>query len=232
MENEALKGKTIVITGTSKGIGKETARLLKEAGANIAAGSRRSELKVDTAYIEMPLDVTNESSVNAFCKQAIAHFGKVDVLINCAGTGVFDSITESVTKDFDEMIAVNLRGTYLMCKHIGKHMEQQGSGHILNMISIAGKTALAGGGGYSASKFGLLGLTKVLQLELRQKGVQVTAVLPGAVSSTFWENIDPKPDLAAMIPTETVAKHVLHAINQPPGAYIDELTIMPPLGIL
>jgi 3-oxoacyl-[acyl-carrier protein] reductase len=111
-------------------------------------------------------------------------------------------------------------------------MVEQGSGHILNLVSIAGTTALPGCGGYSSSKFGLLGLTKVLQVELRQKGIQVTAVLPGAVSSDFWEKIDPKPDMTNMIPTETVAQHLVFLINQPPGAHIDEITIMPPLGIL
>jgi 3-oxoacyl-[acyl-carrier protein] reductase len=77
-----------------------------------------------------------------------------------------------------------------------------------------------------------LGLTKVLQAELRQKGVQVTAVLPGAVNSSFWDKIEPKPDLSKMIPTETVAKHLLYLITQPLGAFVDEITIMPPLGIL
>lgn len=232
MADQVLKGKTVVITGASKGIGKETANLFKKNGANIAAGSRSSQMQLDETYLEMPLDVTNESSVRAFCERAIAQFGSIDVLINCAGTGKFASVNESSTNDFDDMIAVNLRGSYLMCKYIGRQMEKQGNGHMINMISVAGKTALAGGGGYTASKFGLLGLTKVLQVELRQKGIQVTAILPGAVSSTFWDHINPKPELGSMIPVETVAEHVLHTINQPPGAFIDELTIMPPLGIL
>ncbi|SIR36347.1 SDR family oxidoreductase [Domibacillus enclensis] len=230
--NQLLKGKTIVVTGASKGIGRETVHLLRKYGANVAAGSRGSQMNVSETYLEMPLDVKNESSVRAFCERVIDQFGSIDVLVNCAGTGTFASVTGSSTEDFDEMIAVNLRGSYLMCKYIGGHMEEKGSGHIINMISIAGKAALAGGGGYSASKFGLLGLTKVLQAELRQKGVQVTAILPGAVNSTFWDHIDSKPDLSQMIPVQTVAEHIVHTINQPPGAFIDELTIMPPLGIL
>nr|WP_169829350.1 SDR family oxidoreductase [Domibacillus antri] len=232
MTRISLKGKTVAITGSSKGIGKETAALLNEHGANLVLGSRSSQLNVSETILEMPLDVKSEASVKSFYERAAAQFGTIDVLINSAGVGTFSSVLESSTEDFDEMIAVNLRGTYLTSKYFGQHMAQQRQGHIVNLISIAGTTALAGGGAYSASKFGVHGLTKVLQIELRQKGVQVTSVLPGAVSSSFWDGIDPKPELSNMIPVKTVAEHLLHIIHQPSGAYLDELTIMPPLGIL
>ncbi|WP_274856888.1 SDR family oxidoreductase [Bacillus methanolicus] len=233
MENkEQLKGKTIVITGSSKGIGKETALLLKDRGANLVLGSRSNIEKVSENLLELPLDVKSEQSVKEFYERAVKHFGTIDVLINCAGVGMFANTIDLSTDDFDQMISVNLRGTYLTCKYFGKHMAEQGIGQIINLVSIAGTTALPGCGGYSASKFGVLGLTKVLQLELRQKGVQVTGVIPGAVSSSFWENIEPKPDISKMIPAVTVAKHLLYLITQPSGAFVDEITIMPPLGIL
>jgi 3-oxoacyl-[acyl-carrier protein] reductase len=230
--NLLLKGKNIAITGASKGIGKETARLLKELGANLVLGSRSSKEIVSENVLEMFLDVTNEESVKGFCERAINHFGTIDILINSAGVGTFSSVIDSSVQDFDQMMNVNLRGTYLTCKHFGKHMVEESNGHILNLVSIVGTTALSGCGGYSASKFGVLGLTRVLQVELRQKGVQVTAVLPGAVNSEFWEHIEPKPDTSNMIPVETVANHIIYIINQPAGAYIDEITIMPPRGIL
>lgn len=233
MESYAqLKDKTIVITGSSKGIGKETALLLKPLGVKLVLGSRSNEVKINKNILELPLDVTNEESVKNFFKNTINHFGTVDTLINCAGVGVFSNILDLSTNDFDRMISVNLRGTYLTTKYFGKHMVKQKRGHILNLVSIAGTTALPGCAGYSASKFGLLGFTKVLQAELRSKGVQVTAVIPGAVSSSFWEHIESKPDMSRMIPTEVVAKHLLYLINQPDGAFVDEITIMPPLGIL
>jgi 3-oxoacyl-[acyl-carrier protein] reductase len=230
--NLQLARKTIAITGSSKGIGKETATLLQSLGANLVLGSRSNNDNLSENVLSLPLDVTNEQSVKNFYERAVQQFGTVDVLINSAGVGVFESIIDSSTDDFDQMLSVNLKGTYLTCKYFGKHMAEQGKGQIINLVSIAGTTALPGCGGYSASKFGVLGLTKVLQAELRQKGVQVTAVLPGAVSSSFWEKIEPKPDMLNMIPTETVAKHLLYLINQPSGAFVDEITIMPPLGIL
>jgi 3-oxoacyl-[acyl-carrier protein] reductase len=230
--NFQFEGKTIVITGSSKGIGKETANLIQDFGGNLVLGSRSNKENISTNVLELPLDVTSEQSVKQFYERAINHFGTVDVLINSAGVGMFQNVIDSSTDDFKQMLSVNLLGTYLTCKYFGKHMGEQGKGHILNIASIAGTTALEGCGGYSASKFGVLGFTKVLQLELRQKGVQVTSVIPGAVSSSFWDGMESKPDMSMMIPTETVAKNILYLINQPSGAFIDEITIMPPKGIL
>jgi 3-oxoacyl-[acyl-carrier protein] reductase len=241
MDTKQLQGKTVVITGASRGIGKETAIQLGKMGANLILGSRNQKELHDLAnqiYAEggnilpVPLDVTDESSVQNLVNVSLEHFGSVDTLINCAGVGTFSSVLDLTTDDFDQMINVNLRGTYLTCKYFGKHMVEQGKGQIVNLVSIAGTTALPGCGGYSASKFGVLGFTRVLQAELRTNGVQVTAVLPGAVCSSFWDSIDPKPDLSAMIPTPVMAQHITYLLCQPKGAVIDEVTIMPPLGIL
>ncbi|WP_428911901.1 SDR family oxidoreductase [Niallia sp. Krafla_26] len=230
--NKTLQGKTIAITGSSRGIGLAVSNLVNESGGNLVLGSRSYQDRVQDNRLELYLDVTREDSVKHFYEKAIEQFGTVDVLINSAGVGVFSSIIDSSTEDFDRMINVNLRGTYLTCKYFGKHMVDTHQVHMINLVSIAGTMALTGCGGYSASKFGVMGLTKVLQAELRGKGIQVTSVIPGSVSSSFWNEFDPKPDLSQMIPVESVASHILYLLHQPQGAYIDEITIMPPLGIL
>ncbi|EXX89489.1 3-oxoacyl-ACP reductase [Paenibacillus darwinianus] len=233
-----LKGKTIAITGASRGIGKETARLLAGLGANLALGARNTDeldeaaSQLDTEVLTLPLDVTDEESVRSFAEEAVSKFKKIDGLINSAGTGVFESLITMAADDFDRMIAVNLTGTFLSCKWFGQHMVRNGAGKMINVVSIAGTTALPGCGGYSASKFGVLGLTRVLQAELRDKGIQVTAVLPGAAATSFWNGIDPKPDMSKMIPVESLAKHLVYLLCQPAGSVVDEITIMPPLGIL
>ncbi|MFD2372142.1 SDR family oxidoreductase [Brevibacillus sp. GCM10020057] len=233
-----LRGRTIAITGASKGIGKATAVFLDQLGANLVLGARNENglksvaSQMHSNPLVMSLDVTDESSVRRFAGQAISTYGKVDVLINCAGIGVFQPTLTMDTDDFDRMVSVNLRGTFLCCKHFGQHMVQNHGGRIINLVSIAGTTALSGCGGYSASKFGVLGLTRVLQMELRGKGVQVTAVLPGAVHTPLWDLVEPKPDTSQMIPVESLAKHIVYLLCQPEGAVIDEITIMPPLGIL
>lgn len=230
--SDQLTGKTIVIIGASKGIGQATVTLLKPLGVKLVLGSRSCHENLTDHVLELPLDVTDEQSVQHFYERAVKQFGTIDILVNSAGVGMFASVIESSTDDFDKMISVNLRGTYLTCKYFGQHMIHHRKGHIINLVSIAGTTALPGCGAYSASKFGVFGLTKVLQAELRQKGVQVTSVLPGAVNSSFWNQIEPRPDMSKMIQVETIAAHLLYVMNQPEGAFIDEITLMPPLGIL
>lgn len=239
MKNDSqLKGKTVAITGATKGIGKETAKLLSRLGANLILGARNeTELnkvasELETTALAIPLDVSKEESVRHFAEEAILHFGQIDALINCAGIGIFDSVLTLSIEDFDRMISVNLRGTFLCCKYIGQHMVEQQEGKIINIVSIAGTTALPGCGGYSASKFGLLGLSRVMQTELRHRGIQVMSVLPGAVATPFWDTMGSKPDNSKMIPAQTLAKHLVYLLCQPEGAVVDEITIMPPLGIL
>ncbi len=229
---DCIFNKTIAITGASKGVGKETAFHLEQMGARLLLGSRSFTEMKSHDQLRLPLDVSNEDSVLHFIEKGIEYFSEIDVWINCAGVGTFSSILESTTESFDEMINTNLRGTYLCCKHIGKHMKVQNRGHIINLVSIAAKTAIPGCGGYAASKHGVLGLTRILQAELRTEGIQVTSVIPGSISSPFWDGIENKPDLEQMIPPDTLAAHLLGLIHQPPGAYVDEITIMPPLGIL
>ncbi|WP_171038227.1 SDR family oxidoreductase [Aquibacillus sediminis] len=236
MDMSQLQDKVIVIIGASKGIGRTTADYLNQHGTKLVLAARQIdqlEQEFDREDVLcFRVDVRNEESVKELVNVTMEQFGRIDVLINSAGVGIFSSILESDTKDFDDMISINLRGTYLTCKYFGRHMAEAGKGHIINLVSIAGTTALPGCGGYSSSKFGVSGLTKVLQAELRQKGVQTTAVIPGSISSSFWDGMESTPDMSQMIPTETIAKQLFSIINQPPGAFIDEITIMPPLGIL
>lgn len=234
---QQLAGKTIAITGASRGIGRETAVLLNRFGANLMLGSRTASVpeeldKQKGRVLREELDVSDEASVRRFAERTVETYGRIDALINSAGVGTFSEFIDSATDDFDRMISVNLRGTYLCSKYFARQMVKQRNGHIINLVSIAGTTALPGCSGYSASKFGVLGLTRVMQAELRQKGVQVTALIPGAVSSSFWDGMEPKPDVSLMIPVRSVAQYIVFLLCGIPGAVVDEATIMPPLGIL
>ncbi|NEU30520.1 SDR family oxidoreductase [bacterium LRH843] len=238
IDRNQLQGKTIVITGASRGIGREIAKVLSPYSANLVLGSRNQDELLELAHslsysvYALPLDVTDETSVKSFVDEALRRYGKIDILINCAGFGHFSSFLETTTEDFDQMMTVNVKGTFLCSKYVGQAMAEEGEGHILNLASIAATTALPGCAGYSASKFGVLGLTKVMQAELRGKGIQVTAVLPGSVNSTFWDHMESTPDLSKAIPVESLAEHIAFLLCQPKGMYVDEVTIMPPLGIL
>lgn len=235
---DILKGKNIAITGASKGIGKETAKLLSSLGANLLLGARTLDALIEVSanqsnkVVHQFLDVTNEDSVRNFVELGISEFGEIDALVNCSGYGTFNSFLELSTEEFDRMISVNLRGTFLTSKYFSKHMVKNKRGQIININSIAGEMVLEGNAGYSSSKFGLLGLSKVMQLELRKQGVYVTSVLPGSTSTSFWDHIENHPDKSKMIPQDVVAKHIVSILCQPEGVVVEEVTITPPLGIL
>lgn len=232
----SLKDKVVVITGASRGIGKATAKVLENSGVKLVLGARNINQVSDEFTSEnillFPLDVREENSVQEFVNQALARFGRIDCLLNMAGVGKFASILESETADFDDMIAVNLRGTYLTCKYFGRIMKKQQEGQIINVVSIAGTVALSGNGAYSSSKFGVFGLTKVLQTELRRDGIRTTSVLPGSIDNSFWDDKDFNLDKTNMIPQESIVEHIVYLLCQPKNSVVDEITIMPPFGIL
>lgn len=248
-DEQALSGslhsgiQTVAITGASRGIGRQTALLLAQKGYRLLLGARDAEalkrlekdildLHPQAEVATYPLDVTQEEAVAAFARLGTERYGRTDALINSAGFGVFAEALELSPEDFNRMVDVNLKGAFLCCQAFGRQMKAEGKGIILNIASIAGTTALPGCAGYSASKFGLMGLTRVLQAELRGYGVQVTAVVPGSVRSTFWDGMDSTPPLEDMIPVDVMAAHLVYLLEQPQGAFIDEITVMPPRGIL
>jgi 3-oxoacyl-[acyl-carrier protein] reductase len=160
------------------------------------------------------------------------HFGHLDILVTSAGGATFGPLIESRTEDWDMMINVNLRGIYLCGKYALAVMIPQGRGHILNVLSIASQTILPGSAGYTASKFGALGLTKVMAAEVRALGIKVTAVIPGAVDTPLWDKSGGTLDRGKMLSATDVAAVILSVITQPPSIYTDEIVLMPPLGIL
>lgn len=232
-----LQGKIAIITGASGGIGRETARMLGEEGVKVVVAARRENLltalvKDSGAALVIPTDVTDEQSVTSLIERTLERFGRLDLLINAAGTGSFTSVVASDPAEWKRILAVNLTGTYLCCRAVLRPMLQQKSGHIVNILSIAATVPFPGAAAYCASKFGALGLTKVLAAEVRAFGIRVTALLPGAVDTPFWDEIDHPPDRTKMVPARRVAEAVLFAISHPEGATVDEIVLMPPLGIL
>lgn len=234
---------TVAVTGASRGIGRETALQLAAKSHSLLLGARDTEAlkrleeeirlcfpESDVAFFRM--DVACEEDVEAFARFGAERFGAIDALVNSAGFGVFADALELSYEDFSRMVDVNLKGTFLCCKAFARVMKSRGSGKIINLASVAGTTALPGCAGYSASKFGVMGLTKVFQAELRRHGIMVTAVVPGSVRSSFWDGMSATPELADMIPVEVMAAQLVHLLELPGGAFVDEIAIMPPKGIL
>lgn len=236
-----LRSQVAIITGASSGIGRAVALALAAAGATVSLAAR-SQQNLDilahdisrggSRVLAFSTDVGNEAQIEQLVTRTYAECGRLDILVTSAGGAMFGPISESRTEDWDTMININLRGTYLCCKHALKVMIPQGCGHILNVLSIASQAILPGSTGYTASKFGALGLTKVIAAEVRSLGIKVTAVIPGAVDTPLWDSSGSTLDRGKMLSPTDVANAMLAIIAQPPTIHTDEIVLMPPLGIL
>ena len=236
-----VEGKVVVITGASKGIGKAIAFALANVGAKVvlAARTRKDVVKVAKTLtaagadaLAVPTDVADADAVKTLIRRTQDTYQRLDILINCAGNGRFGNVVDFEPADWDSVINSNLRGIYLCAKYALPHLMARGNGQIINVLSIAAKVSLAASSAYCAAKAGALAFTKVLAAEVRHDNVRVTAVLPGAVETSFWDDIPEHPDFEKMLKPEHVADTVLSICQQPIGMVTEEIVVMPPLGIL
>ena len=236
-----LDGKVVVITGASKGIGKATAFAFAAAGAKVVLAARTREtlervaveLKKNGAEaLAVPTDVTNVDAVKQLVQQTLDVYQHVDILINNAGIGHFGPVVDFEPDDWDAVLNSNLKAVYLCAKYALPSMLEQGSGQIINVLSVAAKVTFQASSAYCAAKAGALALTKVLASEVRQQNIRVTAVLPGSVHTPFWDGVPEHPDFEQMLTPEHVADTIVSVCQQPSGMVTEEIVVMPPLGIL
>ena len=236
-----LKDKVGIITGASRGIGRATAVAFAQADAKVVLASRtRHDLETVANLIRaeggealvVPTDVTQAEAVETLVDQTLQAYGQIDILVNNAGTGVFEPIVDSDPEVWTQVVASNLKSTYLCSKYVLPSMLERQSGQIINVLSIAAKVAFKASSAYCAAKAGALAFTKVLADEVRDQKIRVTAISPGSVDTPFWNEIEGHPELNLMLKPEHVAKTILFAATQPDGMVTDEIVVTPPLGIL
>jgi NADP-dependent 3-hydroxy acid dehydrogenase YdfG len=238
----SLEGKVAIVTGAGRGIGRAIALAFAAEGAAVALAARsRAELaevagEIRTAgggrALAIPTDVTNDGAVEALVEQTASEFGRVDVLVTSAGTAAFAQLVDSKPADWDTMLAVNLRATMVCCRAVLPVMLRQHAGTIININSIAAKRALPGSAVYTATKAGLFGFSRVLSEELRNTGVRVGVLMPGAVDTPIWDTLGGTPPREKMLRPEDVARAAVLMAALPPHASLEELTLLPAGGIL
>lgn len=188
MPSSILAGRTALITGASRGLGRAMALALGEAGASLALVARDEAALLETATAARELggdariflaDVASEADVARLEKEVAAAYGHIHILINNAGVNVRKHVTDFTLEEWNRVLSTNLTAVFLMCRAFVPHMKGQGYGRVINMTSIMSHVSLPGRAAYSASKAGLLGLTRALAQELAPEGITVVGISPG-----------------------------------------------------
>ena len=232
-------GKTAVITGGSKGIGKETAVLFAKNGYNVAICARdepslrkaADELtKTNKNIFYQKCDVSKSNDVTDFAANTIKKFGSIDVLVNNAGIFDLALLGDTSEKMWDDMININLKGMFLMTKEVLPVMLKNKKGHIINISSQAGKIAFPMDTAYGASKFGVVGFSRCLAEELKDTAIKVAIVYHGPVDTPLFDNVDKRkmagfPPREAFLKPAAVADAVFGLVQKQSG-YIEEVDVV------
>jgi NADP-dependent 3-hydroxy acid dehydrogenase YdfG len=242
----ALEGKVAAISGASSGIGEATALALAAEGAAVALAARREDRIADLAgriekdggsALAVATDVTDEEQANAFVARAHDELGGLDVLDNNAGVMLLGPVAGAPTDQWRQMIEVNLLGL-LYCTHAALPiMGAAGSGDIVNVASVAGRTANFGSGVYNMTKWGVVGFSEALRQECSRAGVRVTAIEPGWVDTELQGHNEHPAVVAGMkkamekvervLDADDIARAITFAVTQPPHVSINEMLIRP-----
>ena len=230
-----LKDQVALVTGGSSGIGLAVARAALSEGMLVAIAARNKEklsraraalekeAKGKDRVLAIPADVAMASQVEAIVQETVDAWGRIDLLVNCAGIGQWGSIEETGEADWDRTLGINLKGTFLCTKAVLPVMKRRRSGYIVNIASLAGKQGMEDASAYSASKFGVIGLTESLLAEAIKYQIRATAICPAYVATPMVAGAPvPKEE---MIPPEDIGKIIIGLLHLAPVTVIKEIVV-------
>lgn len=229
-----LNNKRALVTGATGGMGKAIVKSFVDAGIKVVAcGSdtqRLNELNREfPQVITEKADFKNSDEVFRLAENSLKYFDGLDILVNNAGVGVTKNVVGLELSEYEAMMNINLRSVFILCKIIGRAMASKGSGYIINIGSGASTTPIAGMATYCASKYGLLGFSESLGLELRSYGVKVSIVMPGSTATHFGggdprKRISSKPGI--LLP-EDIADAIMYLLGQSKRAWSSQVNLRP-----
>jgi NADP-dependent 3-hydroxy acid dehydrogenase YdfG len=242
MEN--IKGKVVVITGASSGLGEATARLLSAEGASVVLGARRVERLKSLAdelnakggkALAVATDVTDRQQVKKLADAAVQEFGRIDVMINNAGLMPSSPIERLKIDEWDRMIDVNIKGVLYGIAAALPYMQQQKAGHIINVSSVAGHKVTPNGAVYCATKHAVRALSEGLRTEVKPYNIRTTIISPGAVATELPNTITDRGAAERMqsfykeiaLPADSFARAVAFALSQPDEMDVNEILFRP-----
>ncbi|MBD2341944.1 SDR family NAD(P)-dependent oxidoreductase [Calothrix sp. FACHB-156] len=242
-----LDSKVAIVTGASSGIGEATAIALAAEGATVVLAARRGDrlnaLAEKIATIggkALPIitDVTDEAQVQNLVDKTKTEFGRIDILVNNAGIAAIGAIDGGNTSDWKEMINLNLLGLLYVTHAVLPILKAQGAGHIVNISSVAGRTARVGIGVYNATKWGVNGFSESLRQEVCKQNIRVTIIEPGLVNTEISDrisdpiakqNIEERRRSVTPLESEDIAAAIAYAVTQPSRVNVNEILIRPTL---
>ncbi|HKR14891.1 MAG TPA: SDR family oxidoreductase [Pyrinomonadaceae bacterium] len=231
-----LKGKTAIVTGGTKGIGRAIAESLVSAGVNVSI-SARNQIEVDRAVAELNAigpgraagfvcDVRDDTQVKIYFAQTVEQFGGLDILVNNAGVGMFATVESMSGEEFRTVIETNLCRVFYCCHEAIPLLKKRGGGYIINISSLAGANAHPRMAAYNASKFGLNGFSEALMQEARHDKIKVSYIMPGSVNTEFGGD-SPSDENDWQLQPEDIAQVIMDLLGYPDRALPSRVEIRP-----
>jgi 3-oxoacyl-[acyl-carrier protein] reductase len=229
-----LRGQTALVTGAGRGIGRAVAKALASKGSRVFMAARTASQLESTAdeirrsgaaAVPVPTDLADEQDIGSLFARIRKEAGRLDILINNAGVGIYGPLVDFTSADFDTVMQVNAKAAFLCCQQALRLMIPRKSGYIINISSVVGFKGYPNQAAYTASKHAILGLTKSLAAEVQEHGIRVSAILPGGVNTQLIAKARPDLDPKILLQPEDIAQAVLYLLSLSEHAAVDQIYI-------